>query len=252
MQFGYPRISDQPWAWRAMLWSGLLPALLVVWVRRSVPESPVWLATAGQPGPRGPIDWRVRWTEFPLWPILLLGAMMFAYQSLSFWYGTLIRLESRPVLPYVVALNAGGILGAAIWGIAAATRLRPTGTIALGSGLAVAGLPLFWMSSGSLGLLLGGVSLGLSVGGVIGVAPIYIANRFPAEKRGLGGGIVYHSAAAIGALAPLVLGALVDAKWNLRDAMSVAVAGASLAAIVLALREHSSRVDTSPVPADVL
>ncbi len=240
MQFVYPRISHEPWGWRAMLWSGLVPALLVIWVRRSVPESPVWLATAGQPRSRGPSARRVRLTEIPIRSVLLLGAMMFAYQSLSFWYGTLVRLESRPVLPYVVALNAGGILGAAIWGMAAATRLKPTGTIALGSGLAVAGLPLFWMSSGLLGLLLGGLSMGLSVGGVIGVAPIYVANRFPAERRGLGGAIVYHSAAAIGALAPLVLGWLLDGGWALRDAMSLCVAGASLAAIALALLERTS------------
>src|SRR5688500_3542977 len=30
-------------AWRAMFWLGVLPALLVLWIRRSVKESPVWL-----------------------------------------------------------------------------------------------------------------------------------------------------------------------------------------------------------------
>ena len=31
-------------AWRAMFWVGILPALLVLWIRRNVEESPVWLA----------------------------------------------------------------------------------------------------------------------------------------------------------------------------------------------------------------
>ena len=44
---------------------------------------------------------------------LLLGAMMFGYQAVSFWYGTLVRSEGLTVLPHVVALNAGGIAGAA-------------------------------------------------------------------------------------------------------------------------------------------
>jgi SHS family lactate transporter-like MFS transporter len=101
MQFAYPRISAEPWGWRAMLWSGLLPAVLVVWVRRTVPESPIWLATVATSASRRAIDWRAGWTMFPLWSALLLGAMMFAYQSVSFWYGTLIRLEGRSVLPYV-------------------------------------------------------------------------------------------------------------------------------------------------------
>ena len=30
-------------AWRAMFWMGILPALLVLWIRRNVEESPVWL-----------------------------------------------------------------------------------------------------------------------------------------------------------------------------------------------------------------
>jgi SHS family lactate transporter-like MFS transporter len=31
-------------AWRAMFWIGVLPALLVLWIRRNVEESPVWLS----------------------------------------------------------------------------------------------------------------------------------------------------------------------------------------------------------------
>src|SRR5436190_10193442 len=30
-------------AWRSMFWLGILPALLVLWIRARVPESPVWL-----------------------------------------------------------------------------------------------------------------------------------------------------------------------------------------------------------------
>src|SRR5205807_7566191 len=32
------------WGWRALFWVGALPALLVLYIRRRVPESPVWLA----------------------------------------------------------------------------------------------------------------------------------------------------------------------------------------------------------------
>ena len=37
-----------PNAWRYMLASGAIPALLVIWGRRSIPESPRWLAASGQ------------------------------------------------------------------------------------------------------------------------------------------------------------------------------------------------------------
>jgi SHS family lactate transporter-like MFS transporter len=239
VQFAFPVIADAPWGWRAMLWSGFLPALVVFWVRRSVPESPVWLAgTSARPAHATAAS---STNGLPLWPALLLGAVMFAYQSVSFWYGTLIRAEGHSPLIYVAALNLGGIAGAAAWGAAAGTRLGPTGAIATGGMIALASLPIFLMSSQAISLLTAVTAMGFAVGGVIGVAPVYIANRFPAERRGWGGGIVYHSAAAAGAAAPLVIGSLHDAGWALRDAMSLCAAGATLAAIVMAARERYTR-----------
>jgi MFS transporter, SHS family, lactate transporter len=239
-QFAYPAVSDRPWGWRAMLWSGLLPALLVFWMRRSVPESPVWLARARQTA-AAHRSWRERWNGFPLWPMLLLGAVMFAYQSIVFWYGTLIRLEGQPPLAYVAALNIGGIAGAAALGTIAGTRIGPAATIALGAGCGIASLPLFVFASGPAGLFAGGLAMGLTVGGVVGVSPIYIANRFAPDRRGWSGGIAYHAAAAIGSFAPTILGRMIDNGWVLRDAMSLCVAIAIVATIVLAWREHSTR-----------
>src|SRR5262245_49901880 len=43
-EFVYPHINARPdFAWRVMFWTGALPALLVLWIRLRVPESPVWL-----------------------------------------------------------------------------------------------------------------------------------------------------------------------------------------------------------------
>src|SRR6266700_5954607 len=43
-QFGYPLLSARPdLGWRAMLWIGVLPALLVLFIMSRVKESPVWL-----------------------------------------------------------------------------------------------------------------------------------------------------------------------------------------------------------------
>ena len=40
-QLGYPLVSDRPeWAWRVMLWSGVVPAMVVFAVMWTVPESP--------------------------------------------------------------------------------------------------------------------------------------------------------------------------------------------------------------------
>jgi SHS family lactate transporter-like MFS transporter len=236
VQLASPHILEDPWGWRMMLWSGVLPALLVFWVRRSVPESPVWLARSTAASDLATTS--ARRGTLPLWPILLLGSMMFAYQSLSFWYGTLVRAEGQSPLLHVAALNLGGILGAAAWGVVAGTRLGATGAIALGGLTTLVSLPFFGMASQQLSLLSGVFVLGFAVGGVIGVAPLYIANRFPPEQRGWGGGVVYHSAAALGAAAPFLIGALVDAGWELRYSMSLCVGVATIGALAMALRER--------------
>ena len=53
-QLGYPLVSDRPeWAWRVMLWSGVLPAMVVFAVMWTVPESPIWLERQRAAGRRG-------------------------------------------------------------------------------------------------------------------------------------------------------------------------------------------------------
>ena len=43
-QLGYPIISDRPdWAWRLMLWAGVLPAIFIFFLMTRVSESPMWL-----------------------------------------------------------------------------------------------------------------------------------------------------------------------------------------------------------------
>ncbi len=43
-QLGYPLISDRPdWAWRLMLWAGVIPAIAIFFLMTRVSESPLWL-----------------------------------------------------------------------------------------------------------------------------------------------------------------------------------------------------------------
>src|SRR5678816_719745 len=43
-QFVYPLFNGMPdIGWRAMFWIAIIPALMTLWIRRSVKESPVWL-----------------------------------------------------------------------------------------------------------------------------------------------------------------------------------------------------------------
>ncbi len=45
---GFTLVHLGPWAWRLMFLVGAVPALLVVWLRRSLPESPRWYLRRGE------------------------------------------------------------------------------------------------------------------------------------------------------------------------------------------------------------
>jgi MFS family permease len=158
---------------------------------------------------------------------------MFAYQSMSFWYATLLRQDGRAPLPYLVALNVGGIVGAALCGLLADTRLGRRGTISLAAVTSIGFLPLFLFSSSALGYWSGALLIGLAGAGVIGISPAYVASQFSTAVRGAGSGLVYHTAAAIGAIAPYALGELQDASWSLRGSMALSIALAQAIAVAL-------------------
>jgi len=97
-QLGYPLISDRPeWAWRLMLWAGVIPGLLIFLAMRRVPESPVWLEKQRELAATGArprlslgrlFDADLRWVT--LHTSVLMGGFTLMYQSTTFWYPTLL------------------------------------------------------------------------------------------------------------------------------------------------------------------
>jgi SHS family lactate transporter-like MFS transporter len=243
----YPLLADMPsLGWRAMLWTGILPALLVLWIRRSVPESPAWLtrrSESEQAASSSSIGWRELLRR--AWrPCLVLGALMFSYQSMTFWYATMLRQQGLAPLLYLIALNAGGILGAAAWGSVVDTRLGRRGAIALAVAASLAIVPAFLFATSPITLIVAALAMGLTGAGVIGISPAYLTATFPTSSRGRGSGIAYHVAAAIGALAPYLLGELQDVGWSVRAAMAASIVVAGLLALLSIYGDRSQPANT--------
>jgi SHS family lactate transporter-like MFS transporter len=228
-------------SWRAMFWIGILPALLVLWIRRSVAESPVWLerqrhlrTTQQKDGVSLLRIFRADLLHTTVQTSVLIGSFMFSYYSISYWYATFLRQLGRPTLAYSVALNVGGILGAAFWGRVSEGRpgRRGAATIAALAGLAV--VPLYLFSTHSALLIAGALLMGFFGAGMWGVVPTYLSERFPTAVRGVGSGFAYHAGAALGAFAPTVVGSLEVGGWPLGSAMAICIA-CSLAIVVVML-----------------
>ena len=239
--------SDSPnstLAWRVMFWTGVFPALLVLWIRTGVSESPVWLARQRQLKERGSnaLEDRISVVRLLkpdlLWVTIqssmLISAFMFSYYSISFWYPTFLRgLELDP-LRYVVVFNAGAIIGIALWGRASEGALGRRGAVTLAALCGVFSVPLFLTTSSTLLLLVGAALMGATGGGIWGMAPAYLTERFPTAVRGVGPGLSYHVGAAVGSATPFILGHLQDNGMTTGGAMllCIVISGMLVAGVI--------------------
>ena len=225
-------------AWRVMFWVGVIPALLVFWIRSGVSESPVWLARQRhleETGSRAIGD-RVSIIRLVqpdlVWitiqTSLLISAFMVSYYAITFWYPTFMRELGRDPLVYLILFNLGAIGGMALWGQLSETRLGRRGAVTVAALLGVASVPLYLAASNGALLLLGALLMGATGTAIWGMAPSYLTERFPTAVRGIGPGLTYHVGAAVGSMTPVLLGALQDTGMTLTSAMALCIAGSGL------------------------
>jgi SHS family lactate transporter-like MFS transporter len=232
-QFIYPFFGENyDFAWRAMFWVCIIPALFTLWIRKNVPESPVWLAQqklkAEGRMPKGPSlsvgrIFKRDMIGTTIQTSLVVGGFMCIYYSVNFWYPTFLRDAGRPVLPYLAAFNLAAIAGTAFWGRLSEGRLGRRGAATVTVILGILSLPFYLHATTAPVLFLGAAMMGFFGMGIWGMAPAYSNERFPTEVRGVGAGFAYHAAAAIGATMPVILGALQDRGFDIVDAMSTAM-----------------------------
>jgi SHS family lactate transporter-like MFS transporter len=247
-QFIYPLFAadNADFAWRAMFWLCVIPALFTLWIRRSVPESPVWLArqrelAARKPGegPKEPALSLPRIFKPDMIGVtarttLVIGAFMCIYYSLNFWYPTFLRKAGHTsLLPFLAAFNIGAIAGTAAWGRLSEGRLGRRGAFTATLILGPASLPFFLYGGSDTSLIIGAFTMGFFGMGVWGMAPAYTVERFPTQVRGVGPGFTYHAGAAIGALMPLLLGAMQDRGFSAVNGMSATMVASAVVAMVV-------------------
>ena len=95
----YPLLrNEMTEAWRAMFWMGAIPAVLVIWIRSSVTESPVWIALHrdGGTAARGVRVSLARIFRRDLIGTtihcsLLAACFMVSYYSVTYWYARFLQ-----------------------------------------------------------------------------------------------------------------------------------------------------------------
>jgi len=183
--------------WRGMFVIGVLPALLIFFIRARVPESPVWLA---QPREETegvhPFITAIRrsWPLF-LYTILLMAAFNYMSHGTQDLYPTFLTLQHgfRPALAggLTALMNVGAIAGGIFFGWLSQRAGRRV-TIVACCILGVCLIPLWAFSQAVALLALGGFLMQFMVQGAWGIIPAHLNEIAPPRTRGTFPGFTYQ------------------------------------------------------------
>jgi MFS transporter, SHS family, lactate transporter len=239
-QFVYPLVNRPNFGWRTMLWIGILPAFLVLWIMSGVKESPVWLERQRHLRDRETSDplslgrlFRRDLLPVTVQSSLLMAAFIFSYHSITSWYPVFLSSQHRTPLVYVLLLNLGGITGAIAAGRLSETALGRRGAATLMMAVGIAAIPPFLFASSDLVLWFGAFAIGFLAAGAWGMVPSYLTERYPTAARAIGAGFSYHAGAALGSFTPALIGRLQDGGMTVANAMAWCIAIAGVCVIVL-------------------
>ena len=178
--------------WRGMFMVGVAPALLVLYIRRNVPESPSWAPVRGQSNTLTILKshWRLG-----IYAILLMTAFNFFSHGTQDLYPTFLQVQhglaSRDVGLIAVIYNIGAILGGITFGSLSESFGRRR-MIIVAALLSLPVLPLWAFSTSPVWLAVGAFLMQVMVQGAWGVIPAHLNELSPDEARGTFPGFVYQ------------------------------------------------------------
>jgi len=219
--------------WRGMFMVGVIPALLVLYIRRHVPESPSWKPTTAKSNTFAVLQshWRLG-----IYLVALMTAFNFFSHGTQDLYPTFLQVQ-HGYSPHEVGLiaviyNIGAIIGGISFG-SLSERFGRRRIIVIAAILSLAALPLWAFSATAVWLALGAFLMQVMVQGARGVIPVHLNELSPDEARGTFPGFTYQLGNLIASVnAPLQ--AWIATQYGNNYGLSLAlVAGVVAIAIVL-------------------
>jgi MFS transporter, SHS family, lactate transporter len=182
--------------WRGMFVIGALPALLVIYIRTKVDESPAWL----QGRVTKKVERRLGKDILAyIGPLLLMAVLMFAFNSFSHGtqdlYPTFLtkghQLGPHAVMFVAVVANIGALVGGVLFGTWS-EKIGRRRAIVIAALLSIPVIPLWAYSRTVPMLALGGFLMQFMVQGAWGVIPAHLNELSPSAVRGTFPGFAYQ------------------------------------------------------------
>ena len=214
---GNPAFGNDGWRWLFAL--GAVPAVVTLWIRRNIRESPTWTTRVASKQTANPFK-TIFGPELlgrTLRIVALGGAVQFAYWGLFFWLPPFL---ARPIaqggagmgvvgsLQWIVFMQVGAYLGYLTFGFIADVLGRRR-TFILFMLCAATIVPLYGQMARSPWILLAlSPLLGYFGHGYFSMFGGFVAELFPAAVRATGQGTSYNAGRMAGAIAPYTIGVI--------------------------------------------
>ena len=231
-------------AWKLLFWLGIVPALLILYVRRNVQEPSVYLATKQAARDTGVKTsflqiFHPRFLATTILASLLATGMQGAYYAVTTWLPTFLKTErTLSVLgtsTYLLVLIAGSFAGylTSAWLTDAIGRRRCFIFFALMGMILTLSYTQLPITNGQMLVL--GFPLGFFLSGIFSGMGAFLSELFPNELRGSAQGFCYNFGRALGASCPALIGVLSSGGAPLGQTLGVTAACCYGLVIVTAL-----------------
>ena len=210
--------------WRAVFFIGIVPALLTVWIQRSVKESHVWLASKSRPRDASTATlgdvFRGRFAATTALLTIMSSATIFAYWGLNLWVPAFLSLPAeRGGLGFdsgwttflIVTMQAGTFLGYVSFGYIADAFGRRRSFVSFI--LTAAVLMLVYSVTRDRWLLLGlGPLVAFFATGFFSGFGTVTAEIYPTSVRAVAQGFTFNVGRFASAAAPFMVGSLAETR----------------------------------------
>jgi SHS family lactate transporter-like MFS transporter len=217
-------------SWRAMFLIGIIPALLILYIRRHVPESPGWSTERAKTGTV--LNVLKKHWQLAIYAILLMTAFNFFSHGTQDIYPTFLQVQhhfdTHTTGNIAIIYNIGAILGGWTFGILSQSWGRRR-TIVIASLLSIPVAYLWAYSETAAMLSVGAFLMQFFVQGAWGVVPAHLNELSPPDARGTFPGTVYQLGNFIASY-NAVLQTTIAAKSG--ENYSLALAGVAVAAAI--------------------
>ncbi len=183
--------------WRGMFIIGASPALLVLYIRYGVAESPAWLAGAATQRATAAAVWSAAKTHLPtlLYLVLLMACFNAFSHGSQDLYPTFLQsqhhLSPETTGKIAIVMNLGALAGGICFGTLS-ERLGRRRAIVLAALLALPMIPLWAYAQTVVLLALGGFLMQFMVQGAWGIVPAHLNELSPPSVRAILPGFAYQ------------------------------------------------------------